>query len=82
MLISDFLSKVAGHPHLEVVHHDSTMCILRRNGAAKPQTIRVGFWAVRRLRWEQLAKAWEIPPEADQAPAAATMNRSPASSRP
>lgn len=61
MLVKDFLARVAAHPHLAVVHRDATMCVIERNGSVPKQTIRMGLWAVRRLRWDEFTEAWDLP---------------------
>ena len=60
MLIEAFLSRVRSHPHLELVHRDSTMCMVAHSGPTGERTVRLGLWAVRRLRWEQIAEALHV----------------------
>jgi len=64
MSIEEFLERVEGHPRLEVVHRDGTMCIIRYSEASGSRDIRLGFWAVARCDWEQLLAALAIPPDA------------------
>ncbi|MFP4058592.1 MAG: hypothetical protein ACLF0G_17130 [Candidatus Brocadiia bacterium] len=61
MLIRDFLSKVRGCADLELLYSDPTMCILRWRGPEGERRIRLGFWAVRRMHWEQIVDAFHIP---------------------
>ncbi len=79
MEVEEFLSKVAAHPALELEHRDSTMLIIRLGGEGG-RAIRIGLWALRRLRWERFARAWGIP-KLGQASAAATAKRSAAPKR-
>lgn len=80
MQIEDFLAKVAAHPELEVERRDSTIIILRRQAADGSHVIRIGTWAIERIRWEEFLKAWKLRP-ARQGPATASRKRSAASNK-
>ncbi len=78
MTVDEFLSKVAESPTLEVVHRDPTVIILRRHADGRSRTLRIGLWALKRVRWEQLSEAWGLARHTEQAqpPDAAMMSRS------
>jgi len=61
MVVRDFMAKVEEHAELEVVYSDPTMCIVRYSGRQGERRIRLGLWAVRRMRWEQIVEAFHIP---------------------
>ena len=61
MVVRDFLAKVREQPGLELVYSDSTMCIVRYSGPEGERKVRLGFWAVRRMQWEQIIAAFRIP---------------------
>jgi len=63
MSVRDFLSKIQGHPDLDVVYSDPTMCIIRCLGPQGERRIRLGLWAVRRMQWEQIVAAFHLPVE-------------------
>ena len=63
MLLREFLNKIERHPNLELVYCDPTMCILRCRGQNGERRIRLGLWAVRRMRWEQIVEAFHLPLE-------------------
>jgi hypothetical protein len=60
MGIGDFLTRIAEHPDLELLYQDPTVCIILCKGAAGERRIRLGLWAVRRMRWEEIAAALQI----------------------
>jgi hypothetical protein len=64
MILDDFLEKVQAHPWLELVYHDSTICIVRCHGTEGARLVRLGLWAVQRLYWEQIAEALRVPLQA------------------
>lgn len=64
MTTEEFLQRVQAHPHLNLVHCDSTICIIRYNEGDRWRDIRLGFWAIKERQWEQLLNALRIPPEA------------------
>lgn len=61
MVVREFLSRVQQHPGLELVYSDPTMCIIRCSQDGTEREIRLGLWAVRRMKWEQIVAAFRLP---------------------
>ncbi|MFP4056212.1 MAG: hypothetical protein ACLF0G_05020 [Candidatus Brocadiia bacterium] len=61
MTVRDFLERIDQHPDLELVYRAPTLCIVRYTGEGGPREIRLGMWAVRRFRWDDLVRAFGIP---------------------
>ena len=61
MVVDEFLSRIAMEPALEVVYRDPTFCIIRCVEGRCERMIRLGFWAVRRVHWEQIVDAFHLP---------------------
>jgi len=61
MILADFMARLAEQPEFELVYSDQTMCIIRCRGPWGERRIRLGLWAVRRMRWEDIVAALRTP---------------------